>query len=1034
VYNKHELKDIRVLASLSDGGFTFRASSPSPLLNFDISGTGDISENDYKGDITAILRNVDLQALGMSETPNAGSATIHVAGSAAPRTWIYDVGLDLSGVDWLMGADRYVVRDSVSLKLNSGASDTRVLLNARGADAELHANSGLQTLIDKFSTLGAMLPKMIESRRLDMEAIEQTLPGFTLTADAAGSGIASEFLGPAGMSFGDFSMRLEKDSLISGDMRLQQLSTGSMSLDTITLGLQSRGNLLDYKIHLGNRPGTLDEFAQVNMSGYAGENRLSAFLNQHNIKGKNGYRLGFTASLADSIASVRFTPLKATIAYLPWVFNMDNYVDVNINNFHLNANLLASSDNSSILLKTEPGTDGKESLHLNLKNIRVEDFLQMALNAPPVKANINSDMRVRYTGRALVGKGNLDISDLYYDRQRVGDFNFTLQAGMGKSGKSAGKVGLLVDNKEAAAVQFVLAPDSVAPDKGLIAERLKLVLTEFPLSIANPFFPPRTMKLSGALNGDMSLSGSFTNPKLNGNIACHDASLFFNMLGTNFKFGGEPITVVDNVLDFNNFEIKAVNDNPLTIRGTVDARKLTDMKFDLSADAGNMQLVGGKNSNSDMTGKLFVDLNASVKGPMSMMDVNAYLNVLPATDVTYTMEMASDALSAGKRAEGMVEFVNFNDTTQVVKTDTVSSTLAMRIVAKAVISQGAQVCVNLGDDGKVECSPSGTLNYFQNFLGDMKLNGTLYTGSGLVNYTIPYVQKKFTFDFDRNSHITWNGDIMNPALDIDASNTVKANIQMGGNTRLVNFLVNLDITNTLSAPSVVFGLSTDDDVSISNELQAMTPDQRQQQAISLLLTGMYSGPSAKTVGGNLVSNGLYGVLTSTLNTLAANAIKGVDINFGVDQYQTGNNGNTSTATSYSYQVSKSLINNRFKIVVGGNYTTGSADENFEQNLISDIAFEYILKQTNNMSLNARLYRHTGFESVLEGEITETGVGLSLRRRLAYFTEITHFGLSKLWKKKKPAAVPDSVQPAPEKITLPADSLQSTLRKEDENEE
>ncbi len=107
----------------------------------------------------------------------------------------------------------------------------------------------------------------------------------------------------------------------------------------------------------------------------------------------------------------------------------------------------------------------------------------------------------------------------------------------------------------------------------------------------------------------------------------------------------------------------------------------------------------------------------------------------------------------------------------------------------------------------------------------------------------------------------------------------------------------------------------------------------------------------------------------------------------------------STNTTYSYQVSKSLLNNRFKIIVGGNYTDGSANEDFQQSLISDIAFEYILKQTNTMSLNARLFRHTGYESVLEGEITETGVGLSLRRRLAYFTEITHFGLSKLWKNR-----------------------------------
>lgn len=183
-----------------------------------------------------------------------------------------------------------------------------------------------------------------------------------------------------------------------------------------------------------------------------------------------------------------------------------------------------------------------------------------------------------------------------------------------------------------------------------------------------------------------------------------------------------------------------------------------------------------------------------------------------------------------------------------------------------------------------------------------------------------------------------------------------------------------------------------------------------------------------------MTGNLYNFLSSRLNALAARSIKGVDINFGVDQYQTGVNGNTTTNMSYSYQVSKSLINNRFKILVGGNYSTdASADENFQQNLLSDIAFEYILKQTNNMSLNARLFRHTGFESVLEGEITETGIGFSLRRRLAYFTEITHFGLSKLWKKPKKTTVPDSIGAPAQPAALPKDSLQPAVRKEVENE-
>ncbi len=63
-------------------------------------------------------------------------------------------------------------------------------------------------------------------------------------------------------------------------------------------------------------------------------------------------------------------------------------------------------------------------------------------------------------------------------------------------------------------------------------------------------------------------------------------------------------------------------------------------------------------------------------------------------------------------------------------------------------------------------------------------------------------------------------------------------------------------------------------------------------------------------------------------------IKGVDISFGIDQYDKTTDGVSQQTTSYSYRVSKTLFNDRFKIIVGGNYSTdANSDENFSENLI-----------------------------------------------------------------------------------------------------
>ena len=297
-------------------------------------------------------------------------------------------------------------------------------------------------------------------------------------------------------------------------------------------------------------------------------------------------------------------------------------------------------------------------------------------------------------------------------------------------------------------------------------------------------------------------------------------------------------------------------------------------------------------------------------------------------------------------------------------------------------------------------------------MGDMTLNGQLNTGPGSAKVSVKVMAEK-DFRLDPASYILWNGQIANPVLDIKATDTQKVNVMQNGNSHMVNFLVSLQVSNTLSAPRVIFDLAADDDMSIQNQLQGMSADQRSAQAMNLLITGQYTAEGVTTDRGPLMGN-VYNMLASQLNALAAKSIRGVDLSFGIDQYDKTLNGESSTTTSYSYQVSKSLFNNRFKINVGGNYATdASADENLAENLISDISFEYIFKQTQSLSIYGKLFRHNSYESILEGEITETGLGFVMTRKLGNLKNLFRFR-----RRKKQPAPADSLQREP----VAADSL------------
>ncbi|MDE6812203.1 MAG: translocation/assembly module TamB domain-containing protein [Muribaculaceae bacterium] len=984
-YAGKHLRDITLKAALASHNFTIDLDSPNPDVNVSGHITGSVAKDEYCGEGYIKIYNADLQAFGLSEDTNYGSADLRFDVTARPARWLYDVNVDASEIDWHLPTDDILLPDGLQLQFIADASNVMAHLDAKGTEVDFYSPQGLESVVNGFTKAIDVVMRQMKEQDVDFEEMQSNMPQFNLEAHLNGRGILDDLLRSSGMGVDTVSLSLKNDSLIRGDIMARKINTGSMTIDTLTLGLLERGKLIDYRLAMGNRSdGPLAEFAKVNLNGYMGQNRLSAYLTQKNAVGKQGYRFGFTAAIADSIVSLHFTPLKATIAYLPWQFNDDNHIDYSLGDRRINANLMASSNESSILMMTEVADNGADNLHLNLKNIHIEDFLQMSLLAPPVQGDLDADIRLQYDGKTLNGNGDVSIRRLIYDKMMVGDFDIGLNAGLNFQGKTEAEASLKVDGKPALSLSTILEQQNGA----LEPTTVDLNLTEFPLSVANAFLGPDVAKLSGVLNGKLNMTGSLSKPLLNGDIECDSVAVFIPMIGSSLKLSDSPVTVSDNLITFNKFNIFGANDNPLQINGDVDARNFDELRFNLDVNASNFALVNNTaKANSDLYGKLFLNLTAGVKGPMSHFDVTANVNILGTSDFTYQVPLTTATQLTNTTTQDVVKFVNFADTTQVAAADSLSSRMAMRIRATATISSGTVANVVIPNSasggGKVQLSPSGTLNFFQNFMGDMTLNGELMLGNGYAKYKVPVIGEK-NFVFNPQSYVQFNGDMMNPILNINATENMKASVvNSSGNSTMVNFLIGLSITNTLANPKIVFDLSTDDDITLKNELESMTPDQRSTQAMNLLVTGRYQGAGLKTLQGNMGENMLYSLVESSLNSLASKYVKGVDLSFGIDQYDTSKNGQEGSATSYSYQLSKSLFSNRFKIVVGGNYSTdASADENLTQNLISDISFEYMLKQTNSLSMLVRLFRHVGFENVLEGEVTETGVGFTMRRRIS----------------------------------------------------
>ena len=257
-----------------------------------------------------------------------------------------------------------------------------------------------------------------------------------------------------------------------------------------------------------------------------------------------------------------------------------------------------------------------------------------------------------------------------------------------------------------------------------------------------------------------------------------------------------------------------------------------------------------------------------------------------------------------------------------------------------------------------------------------------------MRYTPPLISQK-NFNITNGSSITWTGDMLNPQLNLNGTERIKTSVSNDDKgARPVDFIIDANVGGTLNSIDLDFDLRCETDMTVQNELQSMSENQRSQAAINLLLYNTYSGTnSAGNINNLTASSALFSFLQSQLNTWAAQTLPGVDLSFGINQYQGAHSGGTET--SYSYRLAKSLFNDRFKIVVGGEYSTDAkAEEDIASNLFNDISLEYYLNDSGNRYL--KLFRHNSYENVVEGQVTETGVAYVLKRKLTNLKNLFTF--------------------------------------------
>ena len=876
----------------------------------------------------------------------------------------------------------------------------RVFTHLTSGDLKLNlsARAGLEPLIRQSTHFADILMRQLDNKELNHAELRKALPTAIFSFSAGRNNPMAWYLATQKISYQDASVKIgcAPDWGINGKASLHALKIDTLQLDTIFLTLQQDTSRISLHGGVINGPKNPQISFKSILTGEIRDKDAELTAQYINDKGKTGLLFGVNAKplyggrgKGNGIA-LTLIPEEPVIAFHKFRFEEHhNWIYLH-NNMRVYANVdMQDNEGMGIRMQSLPSdTVSLQNMDVELRRIRLDELFSILPYMPDITGLLSAEAHYIQTENSLELSAEASIDELTYERQRIGDVSLGATWLPGEAGKQYVNTYLTHEGTEIMVADGVLYPTISGKDSIVVNSTLE----HFPLTIANVFVPDQMVTLSGDMDGDLHITGYTDTPLINGGLSLDSVSVYARQADARFTFDNRPIQVQNNRIVFDKFAIYTTSKNPFSIDGYVDFRDMSRPMANLKLFAENYTLLNAKRTKESMVyGKVFVDLDATVRGPLDGLMMRGNVNLLGNTDVTYVL--TDSPLTVQDRLSDLVTFTSFADTTSLNKEEVPTLSLGgLDMIMTVHIDPAVRLKADLSADrsSRVELEGGGDLSLQYTPQGDLTLTGRYTLTGGMMKYALPVIPLK-EFQIQNGSYVDWTGNPMDPLLNFRATERMRASVsQEDGTSRMVNFDISIVVKNRLDNLSLAFEIDAPDDASVQNQLAGMGPDERSKQAVAMLATGIFLADSGSGGGMNLnMGAALNSVLASQINALTGN-MKNAGLSFGVEDHDDSDAG--GKRTDYSFRYSQRLFNDRFQIVLGGKVSTGANATNDVESFIDNISLEYRLDQSGTRYI--RLFHNKNYESVFEGEITETGVGLVLRKKMDRLSELFIF------KKKK----------------------------------
>ena len=971
----YNLSNVDATASLHNGKLNAVVDSHAGDVVGNIAVAGTLGKKITDITLTTDMQKVDLYKLKVTDVPLSIALCGHLDVTTDMDQY-YKVQGMVSDIAITDSAKTHHVEDVV-LDILTKRDSTAAKVDCGDFALQLNAQGGYKWLMGCGDRMQAALQRQLEARTINQQELRDYLPKMNVKMRSGTSNPVYEIMKYYGVDYSliDVDMKTSRENGVFADATIHGLTTQGYKLDTITVNIGSRNDPMEmyYRAHIQNRPPNEYVF-DANIDGKLLEHGLITGLRLFDKNGELALRLGAEATMEENGIRLHLVPKNPTLGYEVFTLNDDNYVLLAKNNrIHANLDMLANNGTGIKIYCTDEDDNGNDNVNdneylqdltLSINKLDVGKLAASIPYMPRMEGLLNGDIHVMQSrDEQFTLASDIDILNTIYEGCAIGNVGteFTY---LPKSDGSHYIDGILKkDNVEIGTIN-----GSYNFNSGVIDAKMNF--EKFPMQIINGFVPDQIIGLEGTAEGELAIQGTTSKPNVNGELFLENAALLSVPYGVRLRFDDDPVRIQNSKLLFENFQMYAANDEPLLAQGSVDFADLDHIKLDMRMRAQNFQLIDAKeNSRSEAYGEMYVNFFIFLNGELDKLSARGKVDILPSTNLYYILR--DSPITTDNKLKDLVTFTDFqNADSLVVKRPTVDG---MNMNFNISVMEGAHIKCWLdgAHSNYLDLIGNGDLRYtYMN--EETKLTGRYTITEGEMKYSLPVIPLK-TFTIEEGSYLEWTGEMMNPRLHITAKETVKSNVNVDGVNQMVTFETGVKLSKTLNDMGLEFLIEAPENQTISDELNMKSAEERGKLAVTMLTTGMYL--SDGNTSNFSMNSAMNSFLQSQINNIAGNALKTIDLSFGMES-STEQDG--TMHNDYTFKFAKRFWNNRLSISVGGKVSSGPDVSGQNKSFFNNVELQYRLSDTSNKYL--KMFYKRAVYDYLEGYLSQYGAGYLWKKK------------------------------------------------------